>query len=459
MRAPAFRWPRIPRIGTSPVSIRRSSGSTRRIPTTGSIACPRKTYSAWFSDTWAVNSQLTLNLGIRYDLPSGDFTPPGVTDSDLVINNGLFTENVGYRNNLRDTNNFGPRVGFAWNVGGKGDLVIRGGSGIFYSGVGGNPAFDVQMGAKVITNSYANDGKPGFVTDPTRGVTAAQILSGQVPLAPQSLTMFSRTIETPRSWQSSLGFQKQIGPVMGLESNLVYLRGYNEENNRDPNLFYNSANGWPKNPVTSGRPRPDFGPLRIIATDGWSESLKLPTTFTRRYRDNFQFTVAYTLTFFKNDAGIGGSGYGNNLLNPFDIAYNWGRSNDFSRHSLRTNGVLNLPHGVNLSGSFQYATGEYATFSSGLSPLGGNGATRLRADLSFIPKNTFQNDSSQSLDVRLTKDINLGHGVKVTGMVEGFNLLGHTMTTYDLRENAATFMQVSNMTGIRTGQLAFRIGF
>ncbi len=42
-------------------------------------------------------------------------------------------------------------------------------------------------GQRVIANTYTNDGKPGFMHDPTRGVTADQVLSGQVPLQPQAI--------------------------------------------------------------------------------------------------------------------------------------------------------------------------------------------------------------------------------------------------------------------------------
>ena len=204
----------------------------------------------------------------------GDFAPPDVNETSVVINNGKFTEDAGYRNGIRDLNNIGPRVGFAWNVGGKSDLVVRGGTGIFYSGIGANPAFDMQLwnGQRVIFNSYVNDGKPGFIADPTRGVSDDDILNGRVPLAPQAVSVIDPDVKTPRSWQTSIGFQKQLSPVMGVDVNLVYQRGYNEETVRDPNVFYNPATGWPKNPVTSGRPRPDYGPIRLIGNTTEAEA-------------------------------------------------------------------------------------------------------------------------------------------------------------------------------------------
>src|SRR6185436_2028078 len=271
---------------------------------------PRKTYAGWFADTWTLNSQLTLNLGVRYDLAWGDFAPPDVQTTSVVINNGLFTENAGYRTDIRDLNNIGPR-----------------------------------------------------------GVSADDIINHRVPLAPQAVSVIDPDIATPRSWQTSIGFQKQLSPVMGVDANLVYQRGYNEETVRDPNVFYNPATGWPKNPVTSGRPRPDYGPIRLIGTQGHSEYLILPATITRRYKNNFQATLVYTLMFFRNDAGIGGSGYGNDLLNPFDVEFNFGRSSDFARHTLRANGIWNLPWGINFSGLYRYQSDGAQTFSSGLDPL------------------------------------------------------------------------------------------
>ena len=92
---------------------------------------PRPMYAGWLGDTWAVNNRLTLNLGVRYDVAWKDFVSPGNKETTLIINNGFNVQDYGYKNNIRDLSNVAPRVGFAWNVTGKNDLVIRGGSGLF----------------------------------------------------------------------------------------------------------------------------------------------------------------------------------------------------------------------------------------------------------------------------------------------------------------------------------------
>ena len=107
---------------------------------------PRKTYAGWLPNLDG-EPRLTLNLGVRYDMRLGRFRRrrrdrrPRVCHRQRQVH-----RDVGYRNDIRDLNNFGPRVGFAWNVGGKSELVIRGGTGIFYSGIGANPAFDSSSG-------------------------------------------------------------------------------------------------------------------------------------------------------------------------------------------------------------------------------------------------------------------------------------------------------------------------
>ena len=54
-------------------------------------------------------------------------------DVPIMIDNGRDSGNFGYQPGVRDLNNVAPRVGFAYNVGGNNDLVIRGGTGLYYN--------------------------------------------------------------------------------------------------------------------------------------------------------------------------------------------------------------------------------------------------------------------------------------------------------------------------------------
>ena len=139
-------------------------------------------------------NNLSVNLGVRYDADWGATNPPWVTDTVILIDNGRESGDFGYKTGMRDLNNVAPRVGFAYNVGGKNDLVIRGGSGLYYntpvSNVDLQPAVLQPVGRRGVPAERAD-----FMEDPTRGVTAEQTISpARVPAPAQAATHHRRRL-------------------------------------------------------------------------------------------------------------------------------------------------------------------------------------------------------------------------------------------------------------------------
>src|SRR5262249_15361826 len=147
-----------------------------------------------------------------------------------------------------------PRGGFTFDVGGRHDLVIRGGTGMYYNFTTAQANTEEQRNLLRKTRTFFNDGQPGFMDNPTRGYTTEQILAGLVPGSAISL---AHDFSTPFAIQSAVGFQKQLGPVTGVDVDLTHTRNYHALRGRDINLFYDPATGYNVNPIIPGSSIPN----------------------------------------------------------------------------------------------------------------------------------------------------------------------------------------------------------
>jgi len=486
------------------------------------IDIPRPTWALWIGDNWRMSSNLTLNYGLRWDVDWGVASPPDVITNSIPLTNnapsdleGMVGTDFGYKDNIRDNTNFAPRAGFTYNVGGKNDLVIRGGTGLYYTTPVSNMTFSPQIYSQMVTaaflppaSGFCPDGS-AFITNPACGVTTYQQAKTAAP--PQSPRIISPDYKNPYTWQSSIGFQKQINAVTGFEADLTHFNQYHDTRTIDPNLFYNPATGYNINPAAvngvPNRPNPAYTQIAYFVSTGRRDQTQLSTALNRRFKNNFQSGVTYTYMFSMHDDGnIGYTAPGQN--NQFDyLDGEYATSTDYQSNTLRAWVLNKLPWGFSTSVSYFYGSGARFAASIAGAVYGKPGTNRLNltttgaatnaivvpatatltngdtidiasrfhgpstiASGETIPRNALQGLPLHKVDLRVTKDITLHGTTKIALIGEVYNLFNHhnygsynTTLSATAAATTALFGQPQQNTGnayiSRQAQFAFRLSF
>lgn len=204
--------------------------------------------SAYVQDNWRATHRLTLNLGVRWDgIPhtyeanqnSANFYPnlydsskrpqwTDATDSQIASTSpGLSTSPIstlqGYQFYLNGMGiagkngipkglannawaNFGPRLGFAYDITGRGKTVIRGGYGLMYERIQGN---DMYNGATNPPFGYSLNTNNVLFDDPHKLANGSGAIT--VPIVPAGVTGINQSYPPPRTSQYSAGVQQAIG--------------------------------------------------------------------------------------------------------------------------------------------------------------------------------------------------------------------------------------------------------
>jgi hypothetical protein len=213
------------------------------------VRATNTTFGAFVQDSWKVTSNFTLNYGLRYDV---EFTPRFPASSQLSQTG---EDLLGVTQGIpRDTNNWAPRAGFAWDPAGDGKTVIRGSYGMFY----GHPllaiAFlsDVVDGTKspyLITphetgaddlfqgraftgplgEAIANPAL-GYESDAQRYDPLSPVFSNQIsalalsPLLAQTLPV-AKKFQYDCALQGTLGFERELASNLSVAVDYAYTHG------------------------------------------------------------------------------------------------------------------------------------------------------------------------------------------------------------------------------------------
>ena len=248
-------------------------------------------------DDWRISSRLTLNLGLRYDYFSHMIAEEDNNSGSFLTNpNGLLDRNFNV-GPLRpkdnpyesDAMNFGPRFGFAYNVGGNGKTVIRGGTGFIFSPQVIGNMWNL-VGAKDVPKriifsrqeAIALGLKYPLYNDDLRKVAQKQA-------AAEGFTnifgLINPTIQSPYTHHYSLGFQRQLTSTLALESAVVGVRGTKFPMWRPLNE---------PDRVTGLRPNPKLRATYYLDESATMSYVSWQTSLRKRYSRNVSGSAHYT---------------------------------------------------------------------------------------------------------------------------------------------------------------------
>lgn len=296
-----------------------SNYSATSNPTT--VSHPTKYYVAFVQDDWRARSNLTVNFGLRYERLYGS------ANEDLDMS--IFPQPLPYVDVTErgDRNNFGPRLGMAWDVRGDGRLVARSAYGIYYGHIrllGTLPEFNNFKTFSITINNPAYP-DPFLGQDPTRF-----IVSSPTP----NLTVVANDMVQPLAQQVTGGASLKLTDVFALHVDGVYNRTKGDYKQLDINA---------RNPPGTGpRPLPQFGRITQVRPDAEVRYKAIYTKLEKRYSRNHQYMVSYTFTDSDDNNPMG------RYLDPFNLSLDWGPSNGERRHAVVASGSVLLPFDVTL---------------------------------------------------------------------------------------------------------------
>jgi Carboxypeptidase regulatory-like domain/TonB dependent receptor len=469
---------------------------------------PLKQFAFYVQDDWRVTSKLTLNLGVRYDLIDGyqfdQSKNPNFVLMQAAGKAGLLTGIKGLENfgldPKNDTNNWQPRLGFAYDVRGDGRDVIRGGWGVYMDmaytnsnalfaasdatgkGFGAVLSVDNQSGIRNADGTFYKVGQP------------VANISSQNQANPNVKPLFGQftdpRLQMPYTRQASLGWSHELVANTVLTADLVMADGF--DLNTRPRINTRIA------PTTTRRLafvgiNPNAIGTRPAISAGKSEYRAAIFGIKRRMTNGFDFSATYTLASAKSTAGTAVDELNANNLQDATLLYDdpkvmgpTGRTD--ARHSGTITAVWNW-RGFTVAPFYIFKSPLPVSIIEGLD-------TNLNGERNDLPAKAYQYAGvgkapkeigtcetwncgrgawRTQLNLRVAKafSVNIaGHSTRLEAIGEVFNVLNATnpsgfVTGRLLGTGTANpnFMQPTSYSGDfqqpeqRVGQIGFRISF
>ena len=302
---------------------------------------PGPKFGFYVQDDYRVTSNLTLNLGARYEF----FTVPADKDGldaylpDILTSS---TTTLGGPFVNPSLKNLAPRVGFAWDVSGDGRTAVRGGSGLYYDTDG---PYNSSLGISIQT--------PPFVLPVN--VTGAGI-PFPTPVFPTGTTggaLSMRTIDyhikQPKGWTYNVNVQRELAAGWAAMVGYAGSRGYDLVNTIEGNPVVPvvQADGTLFFPAGAPRRNPAWSSIDYRTSDGRSTYNAFQASLMKRLSHRYQGQLSYTLSKAMDNADgqLGTDTVTSSVYppNPYDLDAEWAVASFDARHVFSANATWELP--------------------------------------------------------------------------------------------------------------------
>ena len=383
------------------------------------------TVNLFLQDSWKVSPFLTLDFGLRYELD--DRRDPMPTD----------------------TNNFAPRVGFAWDPFQDKKTTVRGGYGIFYSptyyhidyvaqalaDINGHRQF-AQVATNILTPGLA---APSNIFRTLRGQGVITLPTPSRPIRPADLTQFglafNHTGPIPASsvmfyhapdyvnsysQQASLEIERELARDLVLSASYTFVRTLKITRARDTNLL-----PAPVDPRLGIRvwSAPYFVNPLLAQNNIYESSARalysgMIVELRKRFSRSFSLNAHYTLSKATDDVVDFNSGFQAN--EQTNLAAEHALSSFDQRHKFVAFALWAAPRGLQLAPIFRANSARPFNLYVG-SDL--NGDRHPDTDRpAFAGRNTGIGPNFWTFDLRLSRRMNLGERSHLELIGEAFNL-------------------------------------
>ena len=311
-------------------------------------------FNAYVQDSWQITRKLSLSYGLRYE-----YFGPMQSDKKDIANfvgaldgsgTGFVVQDGSHPLFNPGKNHFAPRLGFAYQPTAKGDLVVRGGFGVFYDQINLNPFLDFRPPIAAPSGIQGNPfgGTPvstysrnGYNWDAVQtggasifpGVQACQDPLCAGPTDPKGLNAYSvsRNFRTPYFYNYNLQVEKSLG------NSAIFQIGYVGSQGRKLNIVSNIN---PANTAGVHTIFPTMGNILQLNTIGTSNYNALQTIFRTRAWRGLSTQFAYTWSHALDEV----SEYRGQVADdPFNLKAQYGNGDFDTRHLFTISGTYDVP--------------------------------------------------------------------------------------------------------------------